>query len=83
MTRSALAQLANYHRVFEHIDADQSGTLDAKELHKALTDIGRRQVTAKDAKKMLAEADADGNGTVFDCAHSEVSVEELGGAVSR
>eukprot|EP00282_Hemiselmis_andersenii_P006592 CAMPEP_0114134764 /NCGR_PEP_ID=MMETSP0043_2-20121206/14347_1 /TAXON_ID=464988 /ORGANISM="Hemiselmis andersenii, Strain CCMP644" /LENGTH=255 /DNA_ID=CAMNT_0001228457 /DNA_START=50 /DNA_END=817 /DNA_ORIENTATION=- len=50
-------------RAFESTDTDNSGGIDAEELHAALHRIDIK-ATKEEARNMVKEADTDGNGTI-------------------
>ena len=56
-------QLDEMKEAFKAFDTDNSGQIDAKELGYVLRSLGMNP-TKKEIQKMLATADADGNGSV-------------------
>ena len=55
------AEIEHARTIFRSIDKDNSGLLDAEEIHKALTSLNVN-VKLEDAEIMVNMADADGNG---------------------
>ena len=56
-------QVLFYRDAFSTMDADGSGTLSAKEIHACLLDLDVRCSFA-DVRRMIKEADIDGNGEI-------------------
>ena len=57
------------------MDKDDSGALDAAEIHKCLGELDVK-CSIRDTKKMIAAADIDGNGDIdLDEAHTAHSFE--------
>ncbi|GLE05728.1 hypothetical protein PINS_up014776 [Pythium insidiosum] len=50
-------------RQFERVDADKSGSISAKELHKLLTSLGE-QLTLQNVQQLIQQVDANANGEV-------------------
>ena len=51
-------------QIFEVLDEDGSGGLDADELRTGLRKLGQKNVTRAEADAMIAELDHDGNGAI-------------------
>ena len=51
-------------KVWERVDADQSGTLDREEVHQVLIQMGFDSTGKKVLDEVMAELDADGSGDV-------------------
>merc|ERR1719188_639298 len=50
-------------RIFKHFDEDGSGSISCDELRQAMMALGIK-VTMSSCKKILAQIDTDGNGTI-------------------
>jgi len=48
---------------FEFFDADRSGAIDSKEMHKAMKSLGFR-LTIKEAEQIIKDLDSDGSGRI-------------------
>ena len=59
----SVEELRDVRGLFEGIDTDGGGEIDATELRELLGTLGRK-VTEEQTRKMIAEVDTDGGGTV-------------------
>jgi Ca2+-binding EF-hand superfamily protein len=49
---------------FKLYDADKNGTMNGQEFKQVLIDLGKRDVTDDQVKKMLAEIDKNGDSVI-------------------
>ena len=56
-------QKLEVRKAFDLFDTDKSGNIDAKELKQAMSNLGFK-LFDEEVKKMIAEVDEDGSGTI-------------------